>query len=303
MPAPCSVCAHMHRSEIDSALARQLCNLSELARIYGLGRDALRRHRSQHLPNFLPMLEGDADAPTMSKLHAEYQRLYAMALDDLARAQAGVLVDVGSDGHEHRVISNTAIARMHDNVRKVLGDLVRLAADAAPRDETPSGVASGELLARVQRAVERLNAQADRTDIAAIEAPAIPDISPMLQGPPVADEARQTAAPDERPGGDVVVGGVPSPTPMSLDAVMALKTDPAKKWENLDESLDDGAIWIPNPRWITVGGSPAASAEERAAAGYPDIRITAEDIKAKAHLFLSEAEAATRQSSDADRPA
>jgi hypothetical protein len=52
MPRTCSVCSHPSLSEIDKALVtrRSYCAIS---RSFGVGRDALRRHTKEHLPDRL----------------------------------------------------------------------------------------------------------------------------------------------------------------------------------------------------------------------------------------------------------
>ena len=52
MPRNCTVCSHPSLSEIDKALVtrRSYCAIS---RSFGVGRDALRRHTKEHLPERL----------------------------------------------------------------------------------------------------------------------------------------------------------------------------------------------------------------------------------------------------------
>lgn len=310
MPKPCTVCSHLDRGEIDRLLGRQMVNVAEVARTYGVSVDACHRHRSRHLPDFLPAFQATAVAPTMSKLHAEYQRLHAIALDELARAQSGTLHDVGKDGSEVRTISATAVARALDNVRKTLGDLVHLAADAAPPDEAPMGQTTGELMGRIRDQLKRVEARAEVNTYA----PERIAIEPTVHDDAVEDAelrvhlAEQYRRPEPSPpGGQAGSAPTPLPSPIPLDAVIPPKTplvqsgpdeemlnrlspkvaatlrqDFHSKQEAQPAYENTPLLSIPNPGWP---GSQAATTEERTAAGWPDVVITWEDVRANAHLL------------------
>src|SRR5882672_6319918 len=126
MPRPCVICSRMDRAAIDERLSFQVVNVADVARSFEVSVHALRRHREQHLPNFLPAFRARADALTLGTLAAEAQRLYSLTLDALARAEAGVLVDVDADGKPVREVSHTAIARYIREARQGLGMLAKL---------------------------------------------------------------------------------------------------------------------------------------------------------------------------------
>jgi hypothetical protein len=156
MPKPCSVCAHNRRAEIDGKLAQQVVNLSAVGRDYGLKRDALRAHRSKHIPSFLPMLIGRAEVPSVDALAAEAERLYAVSLDALARAEAGVLVQIDDDGTEVRKVSSTAIARMIREARGSLDLLVKLSTAGATSANSGDRGGDAALGARIEQALDKV---------------------------------------------------------------------------------------------------------------------------------------------------
>jgi hypothetical protein len=160
------VCAHPKRSEIDRKLAVQVVNVKQLAAGYGLGRDAVTRHRAKHLPAFLPALQARADALTLDQLNAEAQRLYLVALDALARAEAGTLASISDDGEVIYAVSSTAVARLLREARAALDLLARLAV-AAPSlaPDEPLALAEPEadhaLDNRIAAALDRAIARRD----------------------------------------------------------------------------------------------------------------------------------------------
>lgn len=164
MGMPCTVCAHPNRSEIDQRLAVQVVNVKQLARSYGLGRDAVARHRAKHLPAFLPALASRAGALTLDQLNAEAQRLYLVALDALAKAEAGTLAHVGEDGTATYAVSSTAVARLLREARASLDLLAKLAvaAPSAPVDPAPADSAlETQLDTRIAQALDRAIARRD----------------------------------------------------------------------------------------------------------------------------------------------
>lgn len=156
MPKPCSVCAHIRRAEIDGKLAQQVVNLSAIGRDYGLKRDALRAHRAKHIPSFLPMLIGRAAVPDVDQLQAEAERLYAVSLDALARAEAGVLVQIDDDGTEVRKVSSTAIARAIREARGSLDLLVKLSTAGASAANGAGQAGDAALGARIEQALSKV---------------------------------------------------------------------------------------------------------------------------------------------------
>jgi hypothetical protein len=290
MARPCTICSHIRRAEIDRSLALQVCNVAEAARVYGLKVDAVHRHRKRHLPDFLPSLTAEASAPTMSRLHAEYQRLYSIALDELAKAQAGSLEYVDGTAETMRTYSASAISRAIDTARRTLGDLVSLASDAAPPDQAPSGIAHGELskamgdaLARV---VARTHTQAELNQSTDIVASPLVDNIELEPGAVHLSRDVVVLRADQHP-----VEHRPPLTPnIPLDAAIPSHSLPgiisrpslAKTVHSdaasttLDPIDMQPVAYVPHPRYP---GSPGASKEERTAAGYPDIALTLDDLR------------------------
>lgn len=55
MPRRCSVCDHVDRPAIDRALVENSQSLRDIARQFGLGKDALARHKKEHIPTHVAL--------------------------------------------------------------------------------------------------------------------------------------------------------------------------------------------------------------------------------------------------------
>jgi hypothetical protein len=178
MSRVCTVCAHLERAEMDRRLSFQVCNVAALAREFGLKDDAVHAHRRNHLPAFLPALQAQADALTLSQVQAEAQRLYMITLDALARAEAGTLrmikrtdPDTGQEVEvATNVVSHTSVARFIREARAGLDQLTRLAADTPDEQGRPSNEHDAELgeaiRAELKRVVARNAGDPDKAPIA-----------------------------------------------------------------------------------------------------------------------------------------
>lgn len=277
MPTPCSVCTHNDRAEIDALLARQVINLSALGELKGLGRDALRNHREKHLPTFLPSLVATYDvAPSKQHLLAEVKRLYDIALDELAAAQAGITVEVkaGPDGEERQVrrVSNAAVVRSLDVARRVLGDMGKLALDG-PTPEAGKEATDVALSARITAAL-------DRADQRQLEGPV--SEAQVIEADGFEVEAGHASARTRASAGEGV-GGTPGPGPgsgpgLGSTGVGPISTDGPTKSASLPNQsttaragqATQGAEDGEEDRWATYrwDGNPAASDEEKRAAGH-----------------------------------
>lgn len=155
MPQTCQVCASPLRAQIDEQLAQQRVNISAMARATGLHVKSLRRHRDKHLPMFLASFVASSVLPDVSQLVAEYQRLYATALDVLATAERGVLIGQTDDGKEIREVSLSAQLKA---VREARSTLDRLTTLAVARESGAQTAEPGdtELAARIAAALDRL---------------------------------------------------------------------------------------------------------------------------------------------------
>lgn len=308
MGSPCRVCAHLQRAEIDAKAARHQCNVAALAREYGVSRDSMTRHRNEHLSTFLKMYGASATLPTLGELHAEYVRLHSAALDSLALAEAGTLLAVDEQGNQHRHVSPTHIARAVGEARKVLDSITRLAADASAEDERPTGIADNELNERMRRALSTvmdrsLNSsigqdaitESEEIDISEIASGGPPqdDLSlsetriveyPALARPQISLDAAMPSQTPQATAATAVTGEIaPPPThlaPGLTENARRVLTESSRTIEN-PRHEDSPLLTVPNPRYP---GSPGASAEERRAAGYPDLVITLEDLKSNREL-------------------
>lgn len=277
MPTPCSVCTHNDRAEIDALLARQVINLSALGELKGLGRDALRNHREKHLPTFLPSLVATYEvAPSKQHLLAEVKRLYDIALDELAAAQAGITVEVkaGPDGEERQVrrVSNAAVVRSLDVARRVLGDMGKLALDG-PTPEAGKEATDVALSARITAAL-------DRADQRQLEGPV--SEAQVIEADGFEVEAGQASAPARATAGEGV-GGTPGPGagsgpglgstgvgPISTDGPTKSASQPIQSTTARAGQATQGAEGGEEDRWAKYrwDGNPAASDEEKRAAGH-----------------------------------
>ena len=162
MSQRCTVCAHMARAEIDVALAQPDANLSLWARETGLSRDALRRHRGEHLPRMLVTLATRAESLRAEQLHAQAQDLYLRALANLAHAEAGVLVGADSSGRARRAVNTDAVTKALREARNGLGLLAQLAVHAPTGDVVePDGTVRSDLDVAVERALRSVLGRAE----------------------------------------------------------------------------------------------------------------------------------------------
>jgi hypothetical protein len=313
MPARCAVCAHRNRAAIDLELAAHQCNVSELARSQGVSRSALNHHRRDHLTTFLQVYGAAVNFPTLGQLHGELLRLHAAALDNLAAAERGRLVRVplldddgaelfDSEGHKRytheRRYDPSAVSRCIGEARKVVDRITMLAADAGKADERPTGMVAGELGARIAEQLARLDER--RVLPGPTQDDPGRDTSDETKPPRAAPLALPVGAGADPPselvsGGLSVSGGLPCPPQVSNDAgtpseIQALSDATRTALRGLEDSTSTTTsprnrqviLSIPNPRW---DGSPAASPEERTQAGFPDIELTLEDLRARPDLL------------------
>lgn len=87
MPRACTVCTHEERDAIDAALVGGGLNRA-VARQYGLSKDAVARHRDEHLPVALTAAKGAEDAARADDLLAQVRQLQVRAHRILEKAEA-----------------------------------------------------------------------------------------------------------------------------------------------------------------------------------------------------------------------
>jgi hypothetical protein len=89
MPRPCSICVHVNREAIDTALvAGEPCRV--LAVRFGMSPDAMERHKRGHLPATLTKAAAVAEVAHAGNLLDEVQR-QRMRADELYHAAAKLL--------------------------------------------------------------------------------------------------------------------------------------------------------------------------------------------------------------------
>jgi transposase-like protein len=86
MPRPCTVCAHSDLDAIDAALVAG-GSLRDIARRFGLSKDAVARHRDEHLPAALTEARDAEDAARADDLLAQVRQLQVRAHRILDRAE------------------------------------------------------------------------------------------------------------------------------------------------------------------------------------------------------------------------
>jgi hypothetical protein len=87
MPRPCSVCISEHRDAVDRTLLTGASN-RVVAHQFGLGPDAVSRHRNAHVAERLAKAEGAAEVASAGDLLAELRLLRAKAINLLLKAEA-----------------------------------------------------------------------------------------------------------------------------------------------------------------------------------------------------------------------
>jgi len=120
MPRRCTVCGHMERECIDSALVTGT-PLRDIAGRYGVSKSALERHKADHLPTHLARAKGASEAAQADDLLSEVQNLQARTL---------AILEAAEDAGEHRT-ALAAIAEARRNL-ELLGKL------AGEFDERPT---------------------------------------------------------------------------------------------------------------------------------------------------------------------
>lgn len=86
MSRACSICTHNDHAEIDAALARGTPNRRIAAQL-GVSENALRRHKSEHLPRSLTRAREASEVARADELLGEVRTLHSKALDILASAE------------------------------------------------------------------------------------------------------------------------------------------------------------------------------------------------------------------------
>ncbi len=87
MPAKCTVCEHEEINAINEKLITGL-PVRKLAEQYSLGRMALSRHRSNHLPKLMVKAKDLQEADAADKLLEKVTGLYDKSLEILAKAES-----------------------------------------------------------------------------------------------------------------------------------------------------------------------------------------------------------------------
>jgi len=86
MPRPCSVCVSEQRDSVDKTLITGAANRA-VARQFGLSKDAVARHRAEHVAERLATAERSADVASATDLLTELRLLRAKAISLLLKAE------------------------------------------------------------------------------------------------------------------------------------------------------------------------------------------------------------------------
>lgn len=87
MPRVCSVCRRPERAVIDEALVARRDSLRDIARQYGLKKDAVARHKAEHIPGQLAKAAEAKEVASASDLLAQMDALQAKTLAILEAAK------------------------------------------------------------------------------------------------------------------------------------------------------------------------------------------------------------------------
>ena len=87
MPNPCTVCQHPEREAVDHHLVNGRSNRA-VARQYDLGREAIRNHRTRHVPETLTKARRAQEEAHADDLLDQVRQLRDRALGILERAEA-----------------------------------------------------------------------------------------------------------------------------------------------------------------------------------------------------------------------
>lgn len=124
-PGKCTICTHRERAAIDLALAGGL-SMGAIGKRYGLSRDALYRHRQNHLPPTLraKLLAGpnlDLDLDQLREQESQSLLAHLVALRHRIFAHLDTAEEVGDNFAAAR-----AVSQLHTNLEttaKLLGEL------------------------------------------------------------------------------------------------------------------------------------------------------------------------------------
>lgn len=88
MARTCTICRHSERDQIDRALVAGCDTLRGLAATFGVSASAVRRHRTDHVPEALTKAKSLDDIAAADSLSDQVHTLRAHTLAVLARAEA-----------------------------------------------------------------------------------------------------------------------------------------------------------------------------------------------------------------------
>lgn len=115
MARACTICEHSERDSIDAAL---VCGepMNVIAKLYGVGKDAARRHRVRHL------------SPALAAMQGERTRAVAKTTLERMEVQYGILADVvqaARDGGQSKTIIDASreLRQTAELLAKITGEL------------------------------------------------------------------------------------------------------------------------------------------------------------------------------------
>ena len=168
MPRSCTICTHSDRQAVDHDLLAGTSSFRDIARQYGVSKDAVARHRADHLPAALArtheaqeLARSGALVDQVREHGAHLDHLYTSAVEILEEAREPRTVN-GTTVSDHRTALNainTAITvkregRSHlELVGKITGEL-----------SPPPSAPGGNYIRNIQVLVMPKTPEADRTE-------------------------------------------------------------------------------------------------------------------------------------------
>ena len=125
MPLTCSVCRHPNLADIDIAILR-FESLRDIARQFGLSKDAVARHKADHLPKTLVKAQAAQELMRADNLlaHVQHREAGLEQLDeDTRQIQETAMAENDRDGALDAIKVRTVIARERRAYLELFGQL------------------------------------------------------------------------------------------------------------------------------------------------------------------------------------
>lgn len=144
MPKVCTVCASPFRHEIDMQLVQGRISLADVAKRTNVSRQAIMRHKANHIPKQLRSFATRVDALEADQLMAQIMKLYERNLESLDRAES-----MAADSDFAK-----AVPALIREARANLETLAKVSVVLADTQTEPT-VVTNELATMIHEALER----------------------------------------------------------------------------------------------------------------------------------------------------